>query len=327
VNKKVANIMDVKERDSILSELNDEQRDFIQLHLKRGKKTVFANHMAKSKGMLLPDDATSDEIEILLDDWILENYIDNGFINPETPCECGRPLRYQYIVKNKGTGQVRTFGITHFEEHTGIPANIVQAIKKGFNEIDYEMDELLSKIAANWNLNDVIPGIPEGFTYSKDIKEHLDVKVPLLERQIWRLKRDVINTFEELELERKKELMEDEYQYDYSLFTIDHPGTYQDTLFEDEILHSRDIGKKDFAISEYKDDIMSYLRQNVNSARVICELLIKNKNANRDRYSTGKPKIYVSICEYLEHLVQQDSVELVTKKGKDDRIYTLKEKD
>ena len=68
---------------------------------------------------------------------------DNGFINPDTPCECGRPLRYQYIVEHKPTNEARRFGITHFEGHTGVSASIINEIKKGFNSIDYEQDELL----------------------------------------------------------------------------------------------------------------------------------------------------------------------------------------
>lgn len=320
-------IMEVSERDRILETLTDVQRDFIRLHLKRGKKTVFANHMAKSKGMLLPEDATSEEIEILLDEWILENFIDNGFVNPETPCECGRPLRYQYIVKHKGTGMIRTFGITHFEEHTGIPANIVQAITKGFTVIDYEMDELLYKIETNWRLNEEVTTIPEDYVFPSDIQEHLDAEVPLLDRQIKRLKLDVISKLEELELERKQEerkQAKEQYVLDQNTIIIDHDD-YQESFFEDELLPPRDIGKKDFATSDYEREIISYLSQNVNSTRIICELLIKELNAPRDRYTTGKPKIYVSICEHLDYLVQQGSVILVNVKGKDDRIYKLKE--
>jgi Protein of unknown function (DUF3895) len=318
-------IMEVSERDRILETLNDVQRDFIKLHLKRGKKTVFANHMAKSKGMLLPEDATSDEIEILLDEWILEDYIDNRFVNPETPCECGKPLRYQYIVKHKGSGTIRRFGITHFEEHTGIPARLVQAITKGFSFIDYEMDELLYKIETNWQLHNEIPLIPEDYEFPYDIQEHLNADVPLLERQIKRLKRDVISKFEELKLERKQKERKqaiEQYVLNPYKFTIDHDD-YQESFFEDESLPSRDIGKKDFATSDYEKEIISYLRQNVNSARVICELLIKEKKAPRDRYITGKPKIYVSICEHLDYLVQQGIVCLANKKGKDDRTYKL----
>ncbi|MGM0806852.1 MAG: hypothetical protein ACQET8_19070 [Bacillota bacterium] len=52
----MAVILTVKERDRILSSLDAVQANFLQLHLKRGKKTVFANHMARDKGIVLPED-------------------------------------------------------------------------------------------------------------------------------------------------------------------------------------------------------------------------------------------------------------------------------
>ena len=132
-----------EEKDLILNSLTPEQKEFIQHHAKKGKKTAFANVLAKDKGIVIPDHVSPEEAELLLDEWILVDYIDNGFINPETPCECGRPLRYQYIVEHKPTNETRRFGITHFEEHTRVSALIINEIKKGFNSIDYEQDELL----------------------------------------------------------------------------------------------------------------------------------------------------------------------------------------
>ncbi|MBH0171491.1 hypothetical protein [Fictibacillus sp. 18YEL24] len=62
----MAVILTVKERDRILSSLDDVQANFLQLHLKRSKKTVFANHMARNKGLVFPEDVPSEEIECYL---------------------------------------------------------------------------------------------------------------------------------------------------------------------------------------------------------------------------------------------------------------------
>ena len=142
---------------------------------------------------MIPDHVSPEEAELLLDEWVLVDYIDNGFTNPDTPCECGRPLRYQYIVEHKPTNETRRFGITHFEEHTGISASIVSEIKKGFNSIDYEQDELLLKIKNNWDIKEEFSFIPDDITFPEGIEKHLELDVPLLDKQIKELQRLISN--------------------------------------------------------------------------------------------------------------------------------------
>lgn len=309
-------VLTKSERDSLLSLLTEQQRNFLQEQVKRGKKTVFANQMAKDKGLILPEDATSEEVEMLLDEWVLEDYIDNGFRNPETPCECGRPLRYQYIVRHKTMNQVRRFGITHFEEHTNLPAHIVNHIKKGFNQIDYEMDEILLKFTDDWVLDEVIPFIPEDFVVPNDIKEHLDLKVPLLDRQIKRLKK-LINVFL-LEQEFQRPRME-EFNMETSLggqvyFELND-------LFQGPISDTH--AQRTFTSNLppiLKDEVLRYL-DTVSSARIICELLIKNHGVSNERYITGKPKIYPFVCMYLDSLVLEGILRIKEIQSQIDRYY------
>jgi len=312
-------ILTTKERDRILNSLDDTQADFLQLHLKRGKKTVFANYMARDKGLVFPEDVPSEEIEILLDEWILEDFIDNGFVNPETPCECGRPLRYQYIVKHKGTGTVRRFGITHFEEHTGIPPNLIKVIVNGFNFIDYELDELLYKIGTGWQLQDELPFIPDDYSFPKDMQQHVNANVPLLNRQVKRLKLAYIAALEEEQLLRRQ--IEVEVRSTQNNIIDEEQAPWQETFFENQDLPVIEIGHKDFVIAEYRDVIKKYLDQGISSARVICELLIKEHRASRERYSTSKPKIYPSVCMHLETLVKQGNISLLSTKNTEDRYY------
>jgi hypothetical protein len=316
-------VLTVDERESLLSLLTDQQRTFILEHVKRGKKTIFANELAKDKGLVLPIEASTEDIEMLLDEWVLEDYIDNGFINPETPCECGRPLRYQYIVKHKSTNEIRRFGITHFEEHTGIPAEIVSAIKKGFSVIDYEMDDLLSKIKSNWSLDDKELFIPDGFIFPKEIRNHLDNQVPLLDRQIQHL-RKLVSQFRDARVSIKQDVPEikKEFNWDLDSPMEDEQVSFEFDLFEEK--ETKSSTTESLPINNLsgpiKDKILKYLRT-VSSTRVICELLIKNHIVANQRYITGKPKIYPYVCFFLEGLVSQGELYLEDTNGHEDRFY------
>ncbi|PIB61845.1 hypothetical protein, partial [Pseudomonas sp. 2995-3] len=75
-----------------------------------------------------------------------------------------------------------------FEEHTEISSELVRRIKNGFQTIEYEMDDLLVKLNGGWSVNDQLPFIPEDYVFPKDMQIHLDANIPLLDRQIKRLK-------------------------------------------------------------------------------------------------------------------------------------------
>jgi hypothetical protein len=318
-------VLTVDERESLLSLLTDQQRTFILEHVKRGKKMIFANEMAKDKGLVLPTEASTEDIEMLLDEWVLEDYIDNGFINPETPCECGRPLRYQYIVKHKSTNEIRRFGITHFEEHTGIPAEIVSAIQKGFSAIDYEMDDLLSKIKNNWSLDDTKLFVPDGFIFPKEIRNHLDNQVPLLDRHIQHLRKLVSQFRDEREsIKQDVPKVKKAFDWDFDNPIEDDQVSFEFDLFEEKEAQSPTTESLPInnLSGPIKDKILQYLRT-VSSTRVICELLIKNHIVANQRYITGKPKIYPYVCFFLEGLVSQGELYLEDINGHEDRFYKL----
>ncbi|MBU9713862.1 DUF3895 domain-containing protein [Evansella tamaricis] len=322
----MALILTKEERDEIVGSLSEEQRNFILNYVKRGKKTVFANELAKDKGIVLPSNISSEELEHLLDEWVLVDYIDNGFVNPETPCECGRPLRYQYIVKHKTTNEARCFGIKHFEEHTEIPAEIVARIKNGFQTIEYEMDELLVKIKSDWNLMQEIPFLPEDFSFSKDMDLHLKNKVPLLDRQIRRLRQQVLtfmNTGESQPHERKRPEINESLLERETESKVKEPVAIN--LFTEEEMPApkREKDVSPHALDpQYREAVQRYLKEGVTSARVITELLIKNNGAPRERYTTRKPKLYVAVCFYLDLLVSKAKAKHIGVLELEDRYYT-----
>lgn len=97
-------------------------------------------------------------------------------------------MRYQYVVQNLRTGDIKKFGINHFQEHTGISPQVVKDIILGIEKIDYELDEILVKVAAGWSLvKKGLNEIPSDYELPKEIKDHLSLNLPLLDRQFSRL--------------------------------------------------------------------------------------------------------------------------------------------
>ncbi|MDA2638514.1 DUF3895 domain-containing protein [Bacillus cereus group sp. BfR-BA-01489] len=310
-------ILDDTTRSNIFASLTEKQKDFLQQHVKRGKKTTFANVMALDKGIVLPNHATDAEIQTILDEWVLIEYIDNGERNVNTPCECGRPLRYQYIVQHQTTKEIRRFGITHFAEHTGLPAYIVKQIKDGFAAIDYERDELLVKLQNHWCLEDELSHFPNGFILPTDLKQQLDAEIPLLDTQFKRLRKEISLFWEELHTPpRQTEPIQD------IGMASDSNGQVVLDLFQeiDYFIEQQENISWDLTY-EHQKAIEYYLQKGVSSAWVLCELLMKEHNAPKDRYATRKPKMYVPVCMYLDELVKRGTIRLVEIDGKLDRVY------
>ena len=321
------------QRDELFSDLTNEQQTYVMNFLKRGKKTAFANVIARSKGRMIPSGATDEEIRMLLDDWILEDYIDAGFVSDDLKCECGRSLRYQYVVRHAKTGETRRFGINHFEEHTGLPASIVREVVKGFMEIDYELDELLLKRQNGYPTYD----IPEGLNLPQDIEQPLSLNLPLLDLQEKRLNSLIRSYREEKEaLQRGSNTVEqvvnpksnqeepkpeEELQGAFDLFAEDVQEPLQEKTSE-KPKETYFVGDLSFTTQEEVD---SYIQQGMESALMICELLIKEGKVQDKRYSTKKPKIYYAVCTYLDSFVASGSMS-VEPIGREDRIYRLKSK-
>jgi hypothetical protein len=336
-----------EERDQILETLTLEQQEFLKERLKRGKKTAFARVMAISKGMSLPDHATDEEIQSIVLDWVLIDYIDSGFINPETRCDCGKPLRYQYIVQNTRTQEIRKFGINHLELHTGIDAETVKAIRKSWDAIDLELDEILVKIRTKWSLEGNKIYIPDDLTLPKDIQEHLDLQLPLLERQITRLLRLIKEYHEEKLREKILQEIEPVVDQNEALKEIERsasreikfhkPSVYdhQFDLFSDFIEKISENGDlyierentffHESLAQEHKREIDLLIEAGIRSARIVCERLMDSfPELHRGRYITGKPKIYTSVCSYLDSMVTRGKLLLVYK-DHSDRVYERKD--
>jgi hypothetical protein len=311
-------ILEIGERDELLSRLSEEQQQYLTEVLSRGRRTVFANEMARQKGYAIPEGTDVEQIERLLDEWIYTGYIDAGKVSPDLRCECGRPLRYQHQVKHKTTGERKFFGIDHLKEHLAIDAAVVNAIKKGFDAIDYELDELLMKLSTGWVSDPELLQVAE---LPADVADHVRLKLPLLDKQVRKLRsiraaeqtaawrRSEAKTQSEPAFKPEKTTVVDSSQ-SYDLFAWQEESEAEAEEEEPPLI------ELDYAL---QSRVRGYLRNGARSARVICEMLIEEHNANSRRFLTGKPKLFPSVCVYIESIegVKIDSI------SPEDRAYSL----
>lgn len=313
-----------KERDQLLIELSDGQRAFVIELMKRGRRTVFSNVLAKEKA----SGSDEDDIEEVAAQWELLDYIDAGETwqsTSELHCECGRPLRYQYIVQNEKTREIKKFGIKHFEEHTGIPPHLAKDIVKGIEKIDYELDEVLVKLTNGWTLaNEGIVDIPASIEIPNDIQEHFDHDVPLLDRQVQRL-RTRISEQSRAEMRRQQEVHKAEQE---RAAKVEREAAAK----RREAISAKLSSGQPFIKSNIQLDaklqlgILVYIDSlTVTEFRAIdvCNDLVKNHDAPRKIYSTGTLRIYPHVCLFLDALIEEGKLDFSDKHGKSDRIYKV----
>ncbi|PWV95205.1 uncharacterized protein DUF3895 [Paenibacillus cellulosilyticus] len=310
-------ILDIGVRDELLSRLNEEQQQYLTEVLSRGRRTVFANEMARQKGYSIPEGIDVEQIELLLDEWIYTGYIDAGQVSPDLRCECGRPLRYQHQVQHKTTGERKFFGIDHLKEHLTIDASVVSAIKKGFDAIDYELDELLVKLSNDWAAD---PELLQVAQLPDDVVDHMNLKLPLLDKQVKKLRaiRAAELTAAWRRNERQAGLPEPAFKPEKTT-VVEKSESYDLFAWQEEAEEPEaepPLIELDYAL---QSRVRTYLRNGVGSARVICEMLIEEHQASDRRFLTGKPKLYPSVCVYIESL---DAVKIESI-SPEDRSYSL----
>lgn len=306
-------IKSVSERDERLSKLAPSQRDFLLNHVKRGKRTVFSNIIATQKGIVLADDLSLNEAERKLEEWELIEIIDSGFVNEKTRCECGRPLRYQYIVQHQSTKKILKFGLNHFEEHMGLPANIVKEIRDGFTKIDYELDELLDKIENNVNHANLLVNWPEDLPIPKDIQQHIEANVPLLNKQINRLQNLKNEYF------RKKQHVIDDARKNITLTAIPEE---EFNLFTMDIVETPSMEKNINPDRIQLEKIIYHLvNKGIFGVMEICEILIDDFGVSTEWYKTGRPKLMVKIIEILDQYVEHGEFVITEDSNIQNRYY------
>ncbi|MCM3619647.1 DUF3895 domain-containing protein [Sutcliffiella horikoshii] len=336
-------VLSQKERDELLDLVTETQREYLIMFLKRGKKTQFSNLIANWKASSVEDE----EVEVAAASWELIDYIDAGpdWQSDSLYCACGRQLRRQYKVSNTLTGEVKTFGIQHFQDHTQIEPELVRDIIKGFERIDYELDEVLLKMVDGWTLEaEWLPDIPKDFVFSTDIEEHLNQDIPLLERQVERLRYEIRQQLKEkdkqiteltykrqVEARKKSEALLKAASLELSN-KIKEEKQKQDIQAEKEkkaatekLLANRqkkriqiDISKNRLSLNKkYQEAIIEIINQ-YQSEEVdtldVCWELINRYGANSQLYSSShnKPKIYFDVQLFMKMLEAEGVLKLQT---------------
>lgn len=167
--------------EEIMESLNDAQRRFIHEKSKQDKKSRWLESLARFKGVVVDSETDWDEIIQQINDWVLIDVLDGGRNSRPYQCECGKSLRFQYIVHHMGKGITYKLGVTCFENYTQLPPGVLKDIQDGFYHIDLERDEILAKFqhGEHFNLTPYLHlNIPE------DIKTQVALGLPLSDRQI-----------------------------------------------------------------------------------------------------------------------------------------------
>ncbi len=298
------------ERDRIFSMMSSAQQTFLMDELKRGKRTTFANILARDKGDVITENMTLNEVESLLGEWRLLDVIDAGpgykHIKPPYKCQCGKVLRYQYIIEHLSTKEIRKFGIVHFEEHTGFPPHVIKEITQGFEKIDYELDEILTKYVQNWTLQ---LDLPEGFMVPEEILKVIGLRLPLLDRQVAKLSVKI-------------------REYKMSLRSI--RGTY-DKATSDRAIALRP-SKRIEIDQAFVKAMTPYLKSGTISARDLSKKLLDLLGNSEDsferqneRQNEQQHELYANIVIYMDGLCAKGDFICVSHTSKDVR-YRRKQK-
>src|SRR5699024_10612789 len=131
--------------------LTDEKRQRILSKLKYKQIKILSDFtMYKAKSEMITKDF------VIANDWKLADIREDAFWNlrsmdnnqvkniPKLKCECGKNLRYQYILRSSSSKELK-LGVTHFTQHQGIPQNIARQIHSRLNKVMIFRDEILTK--------------------------------------------------------------------------------------------------------------------------------------------------------------------------------------
>lgn len=120
-----------EKRSELAQKLTSRQRMLVEKHRKYLFKSLFLRKQFLKE-------TEWDFIEFRIDD----DYPNTTKKN-KLYCQCGRQLKYQFIVQSTKTNRKMKLGITHFSDHLKISPKVANEIKLGVNAIDIALDELL----------------------------------------------------------------------------------------------------------------------------------------------------------------------------------------
>jgi|tagenome__1003787_1003787.scaffolds.fasta_scaffold20947881_1 hypothetical protein len=176
--------------DGIWKTLTLEQQNWINKYINQRKRDKWFEALALRKGIVLDDQMSDEQKRNMVDDWELMEVLDGGEGNRPFKCECGKPLRYQYIVYHKSKDETYGLGSTCIEHYTGLQSDVVRDIKSGILQINTKRDELLIKIQAK-QFTDLIRYIEKGIEIPESISKQVQIGIPLFNDQLHDLEKSL----------------------------------------------------------------------------------------------------------------------------------------
>ncbi|SOC25382.1 hypothetical protein SAMN05880501_11887 [Ureibacillus xyleni] len=287
-----------KERNELLKLVSDEQKEFLLNQLKRSRETIFGNFMLSEKVHAIQ---SADEIELLDDeqdvvDWMIVEYVDHGLGNRHGKCACGRSLRYEFTVQHTKTKKTIIYGKDHLAEFLNLNVRDIDGVIYELNTIDFELDELLIKIKEADYGYELLNGLSQ---YPKDIQNHVEHHIPLLNRQMKRL----FKMIEEIKIVEQLEAYKKANTQIMKRFEKEKKVKQSREQEIMEIVHAR------LPTNASLGEIAFRFVQNGLSSATEISHHIRNHFHVEKRMSTGvmeRPYIYIDVVSSLMEYVKQD---------------------
>ena len=173
--------MNEKERSNLLEKLNSKQRKFLEDNIKQLKCNLWVEKLAKLKGIEFTSDVDEEILAKKIDDWVLVDVLDGGYMNRPYRCMCGKSLRRQYILKNKSRDITLKLGQECLKKYTKLDEMLIRDILNGFHKVNSELDDILNRYSQGLTVNH-IKYLKEGVLPAK-YREQIEIGLPLSERQ------------------------------------------------------------------------------------------------------------------------------------------------
>ncbi len=325
--------LSLEERNDLLSLVTQEQREFLENNVKRGRTTIFAQFMTSEKVQAI---RKTDEVDLSDEEkdvvgWKIVNYHDYG--NLDGKCACNRPIRYAFTVQHTITKKRITYSKFHLAEFLSLKISDIDEVMNHIWNIDYELDELLIKIRDKdygYEIFDVLKGKTE---IPKNIQEHVDHGIPLLDRQLKRLVREVEKIQEEEARKRQRKqhenLKEAEKEQMAEFLAQEELRHEQREAFQkaqellEEKFHLKQKERQEreqklledvhteFSINSTIGEMAyAFVKHGVSSATKISHMIRENYNVNKE-LSKGiyeRPRVYPEVLRALIKYSEQGKV-------------------
>lgn len=322
-----------EERNDLLALVTKEQKDFLLNQLKRGRETIFGNFMLSEKVHAIK---SADEIELLEDeqdvvDWKIVEYVDHGLGNRLGKCACGRSLRYEFTVQHTKTKKTITYGKDHLADFLNLNVRDINNVVYGLNVIDNELDEILLKIKDDDYGYEILDELSDKINLPKDIKEHLEHHIPLLNRQIRRLSKIIQDIEREEALNRLKEQYK-ERRIQSEIYKKVNQQIQERFEKEEKSKQTREIAVTE-AVNEQLplnatlgEIAFSFVKNGISSATEISHIIRNNYSVDK-RISIGviqRPYIYMDVVlALMESTKQGDLIFDKESSGIEDCIFLM----